>query len=54
MEEATVSLRLLFTEPNYKKYKLVSNDCDNIQDNYTFDLRGNPKTPKIKLINVVK
>ena len=37
MEESRGSMRILFTEPNYKKYKLLTNDGDNNEYDYEFD-----------------
>ena len=37
MEQTRGSMRLLFTEPNYKKYKLLTNDGENSERTYDFD-----------------
>lgn len=37
MENSRGSVRVLFTEPNYKKYKLLTNDGNNNCYNYSFD-----------------
>ena len=37
MEQTMGYMRLLFTEPNYKKYKLLTYDGDNNEYSYIFD-----------------
>lgn len=37
MDESRGSMRILFTEPNCKKYKLLTNDVDNNEYDYEFD-----------------